>query len=308
VIVIHRWPDFLVIGAQKAGTTSLYSYLRQHPEVFLPTVKEPQYFALAARGRDFAGTGDARLGKRLGQVFNQTGYLELFSGAGTGQKRGECSNYYLWSPEAPVLIRQTIPSVRLVALLRNPVDRAWSAFCHLRRDRRERLVDFDRALDAEPDRIRRDYGPLWRYVETGCYATQLKRYLECFPREQIHIELSESLQTEPVETLKRIYAFIGVDTEFVFNVSETLNVSGLPRLGWVHDIIKRSYPGKSVLKQLMPAPWRSAISARFFSGMMKREPMPEHTRERLEHRFQSEIEELEEILQCDLSGWKQKTE
>ncbi|MEM6821296.1 MAG: sulfotransferase [Verrucomicrobiota bacterium] len=301
---MNRWPDFLVIGAQKGGTTSLYHYLKQHPSVFLPQVKEPQFFAMAPRGDYFCGQGDASIERRLRIVFTEEDYLRLFADAKPEQKMGECSTYHLWSPDAPKLIHRKIPDVRMIAILRNPVDRAWSAFCHLQRDRRGESADFMEALENEPQHIEKDYNPLWRYVETGCYATQFKRYLEFFPRDQFLVLLNDELRDDPTATMHRVCEFIGVDNDFSFNFEKKLNVSGIPKFKVVHNVVKKQYAFKHTLKRILPLSVRRGISEWLFRNLMERKRMPDEARAHLEKKFRPEIDELESLMGLDLSHWK----
>jgi Sulfotransferase domain len=195
-------PDFLILGAQKAGTTALYAYLRWHPQITGPSWKEVSYFDRHyGRGRRwYRGHFPARSGERL---------------------VGEASPGYLFHPLAPERVAETVPGAKLIALLRDPVDRALSHYHHEVALGREPL-SFEDALDAEPERTRgeeehlvREPGywsaPWWdhTYLARGRYAEQLERWLAVFRREQLLVLASEELAADPGRTYARVLEFLG---------------------------------------------------------------------------------------------------
>ena len=201
-----RWrplPDFLVIGAQKAGTTALYAYLRWHPGITGPSWKEVSFFDRHWwRGEAwYRGHFPLRAAQRL---------------------VGEASPSYLFHPLAPERARSLVPDARLIALLRNPVDRAYSQYQHEVALGREPL-SFEDALAAEEERTRgqverlvadpRAFSRAWwdhTYVARGLYAEQLERWLALFPREQLLVVTTEELGERPAETYARVLRFLGV--------------------------------------------------------------------------------------------------
>lgn len=200
-----RWrplPDFLVIGAQKAGTTALYAYLRWHPGITGPSWKEVSFF-------------DRHWWR------GEAWYRGQFPLRPKGRLVGEASPSYLFHPLAPGRVRSLVPDVMLVALLRNPVDRAYSHYQHEVALGREPL-SFEDALAAEEERTRgeverlvadpRAFSRAWwdhTYVARGRYAEQLERWLDVFPREQLLVLLSEELGEKPGETYASVLAFLG---------------------------------------------------------------------------------------------------
>jgi hypothetical protein len=177
-------PNFLIIGAAKAGTNALYHYLRQHPQVYMSPWKEPKFFAFESEadlGFRAADGKDAPVNASV--ILDQAEYEKLFDGADHALARGEASTHYLYVEDSPRRIKALIPKARLIAVLRNPVDRAFSSYQHLVRDDLEPL-DFGPALDAEPRRIAEHYAYLYRYTDMGFYSEQLDRYERIFPEEQ----------------------------------------------------------------------------------------------------------------------------
>src|SRR5262249_18066920 len=152
-------PNFLLVGTMKAGTTSLYHYVGQHPDVFVSPVKEPSFFAFEGDRVRFRGPRDAELTR----FTSQTEYARLFQGARGESARGEASTVYPSHPRAPERIQYPLGTPRIVVMLRDPAERAFSHFLHLRRYGREPLEDFRAALRAEDERRRGGWDPFWFY-------------------------------------------------------------------------------------------------------------------------------------------------
>ena len=192
-------PAFLVIGVQKGGTTSLFRYLEEHPRVAAPRVKEVHFFDEAFdRGVDW--------------------YRGNFPVRRPGGRwvAGEATPYYLYHPRVPERVHATLPGARLVALLRDPVDRAYSHYQHEVRAGRERLT-FEQAIDAEHERLSAEpAGEGWAhrhqsYLARGRYAEQLERWLRWFSRDQLLVEASEDLYADPGAVVARVQRFVGLE-------------------------------------------------------------------------------------------------
>jgi Sulfotransferase family len=169
-------PNFLIIGAAKSGTTSLYHYLNQHPQIYMSPEKEPEFFALEGRKLDFDGPdGKEVINRRIqrNRPTNIEEYRALFEGVSGETAIGEASPWYLYSVQAPSRISYYIPGVKLIAVLRNPVERAYSLFLYLRLRGQEPLSDFSQALQAEEVRKRDNWEWWWYYKDVGFYHAQL---------------------------------------------------------------------------------------------------------------------------------------
>lgn len=205
---VQSIPNFFIVGAAKAGTTSLWMYLKQHPEVFMPESiekKEPSYFC---------------------NIYGQTHYekyLEIFKNAGEYKAIGEASTAYLTSSESAVWIRNELPEAKIIIILRNPVDRAYSLYRWMVNHGYEWVYPFEKALEIEcsrksdPSFFRGNpqYFYNYMYYETGLYSKQVIRYYKAFPIEQIMVVLLDDLKQKPIETIQKIYAFLGVDDTFM---------------------------------------------------------------------------------------------
>lgn len=299
-------PNFLIIGAGKSGTTSLYYYLKQHPEVFMSPVKEPKFFALEGTEPDFRGPGDRETMSRMSNnraVTTLVEYEALFGGVTDEKAIGEASPMYLHSPRAPRRIQHHVPGAKLVAVLRNPVDRAYSAYLHQVRDGREWL-DFPEALKAEEKRTEDNWAPGWRYKRIGFYYAHLSRYHELFEAGRIRVYLHEELSESPVGVSQDIFRFLEVDDAFVPDTSLRHNVSGIPKSKALVSAIKGSSLLKSAVKAVLPEGLRKRVSV----GLQNRNlegapPMPEETRRELARAYREDILKLQGLIGRDLSGW-----
>ena len=219
-------PNFIILGAAKAGTTALYHYLKQHPQIGMSRIKETNNLALKGDSLDFRGPGDCDYIKRF-TITNQVDYLDQFADCWGKLAIGEASPLYLYSPKVPSEIKGLVPNAKLIAILRNPVDRAYSAFLHLVRDGRETTRDFAEALRLEPSRISDYWEHIWHYVAMGRYADQLARYFALFDRDQIRVYLYRDIRLNLSATLVDIYRFLEVDDSFHADVSTRHN-AGMP--------------------------------------------------------------------------------
>ena len=302
-------PNFLVVGAQKAGTTALYHYLAQHPEIYMSPVKEPHFFAFEGEKLDFRGPRDQRIMEHL-VVNDLEAYRKLFDGATKERAIGEASAEYLYREKVPGRIRRYAPEAKLIAVLRNPAERAYSGFLHLVRDGRETITDFNRALDAEEERVRNNWSSLWHYTRLGFYHAQLSRYYEAFERGQIRIYLYEDLKDDPVGMLRDIYGFLGVEDTFVPDVSGKYNVSGVPkneRLHALHALLLKPHPVKSALKPFLPKRFRRRLVTNALDALRNRNlvkpSFPVEARRRLIEVYREDILKLQDLIGRDLSAW-----
>lgn len=303
-----RLPDFLLLGAAKAGTSALYGQLGQHPEIFVSALKEPHFFAFESCPPRFRGPPGRDVPMNRIAVTDIEDYAELFRDAAPRQRAGEGSTQYLYLPDTAAAIARHLPDVRLIAVLRSPAERAYSAFMHLRRDGLEPKRDFLTALQLEEERIARRWAPLYHYRHGGYYARQLSRYLELFERERLHIVLYEDYQADPVGVLQGVFAFLGVDASYAPDTHERRNVTGVYRnpLARAWQLARR-YPAvrrlvRGALSERTRATMLSLVRGRT-SAQLQRPPMPPDARSYLAAAYHSEVESLETLLGRDLSRW-----
>ncbi len=295
-------PNFLVIGAAKAGTTSLYHYLGQHPEVFMSPVKEPHFFALGGTGANFRSPG-AEAGINRKSFADPEGYEGLFVGARGEKAIGEASTSYLYSPEAPERIKRRVPEARLIAVLRDPAERAYSTFLALRLGGREPLRDFSRALEAEEGRIRDGWEHLWHYKNLGFYHVQLSRYGKALEEGRLRVYLYEDLGADPRGVMRDAYRFLGVDASFEPDTSQRHNMSGVSNNGFLASLVRKRHPVKTAIKPLVPATVRRRLVSGLQKRVLSRPPFPPEVRRELVEAYREDVLRLEDLIGRDLSAW-----
>ena len=207
-----KLPNFLVIGAPKCGTTSLHHYLSQHPEVYVPLRKELHYFSYAYMQRFAAGPGDAHILAPL--CSTRQAYEQHYERVGTQPAVGDVSPSYLYYAEVSERIKAELGKPKIVVVLRDPINKAFSQYMHLVRDNRETLT-FSAALVAEAQRIRDGWAALWRYADSSLYADKLKRYLTIFGADHVKILLFEELARTPHLVMRDLFAFLASIPAFV---------------------------------------------------------------------------------------------
>lgn len=289
-------PSFIVIGAAKAGTTALYWYLNEHPEVFMSPVKETNFFAY---GRDAEGRllyGDPELHHFPIQTMAE--YQRLFEGADGAAAIGEASPIYLECPEAAGRIRDAVPSVRIIASLRQPVERAYSDYLMHLRHRGQR---FDPARDLSP--AAPWAGADSRWMQVSRYHAQLERYYAAFPRSQIHVSLFDDLKRDALGMVQDVYRFVGVGPDFAPDFDTPHAIGGLPASRLVERLLTNRAVG-SVIKPLLPmkaANWVRRMRAR---NLKKAPSLPPALKRELTARiFRDEIERTARLIGRSLDHW-----
>jgi len=298
---LSKKPNFFIIGAGKSGTTSIYHYIKQHPQIFMSPVKEPNYFAFTGQEPDCAGPGDRRVLKSRRK--SKAEYLELFTGATDEIAVGEVSVVYLGDDSAAERIAAEYPDARIIVFLRQPADRAYSAYMHLRRDGYEPLASFADALDAEKDRIKQGYYVHWHYHSRGLYTNQLRPWFEHFKREQIRVYLYQDFSQQPFAILADLFRFLGVDDDFLPDISVRHNQSGIARSQSLQNLFSQPHPAKDWLKRIMPERFGHKLISLMQPGNLKTPAMTEQERSQLSESYRDEILQLQELIQQDLSDW-----
>jgi Sulfotransferase domain len=259
-------PDFLILGAQKAGTTALYAYLRWHPEITGPSFKEISFFDRHyARGETWYR---AHLPARPRQWVARRR-------RGRWPEVGEASPSYLFHPLAPERVAALLPEARLISVLRDPVDRAFSHYQHEVALGREPLA-FEDALAAEDKRMRGEVERMLRdssyfseawwnhtYAARGRYAEQLERWFALFPREQVLVLFSDDLLQQPAETYARVLDFLGVDSYELSSYPRIFSRDYSEMSPVTRSRLERVFAGANAeLAELLgrEPPWRSAAS------------------------------------------------
>jgi hypothetical protein len=210
VTVPGRLPDFLLLGAPKCGTSALHAALARHPALWLSDPKEPKYFLTADAPPPTSGGGPGDVSTWAEHVWRRGDYAALFAGAPDGARCGESTVFYLYDTTAQRRIRDLLPHARLVAVLRDPVERAHSNWAHLRGAGLEPEGDFLRALAREEGRAAAGWAHFWHYAAQGRYGEQLAHLYGLFGHDQVLLLRYRELRDAPADTLDRVCRFLGV--------------------------------------------------------------------------------------------------
>ena len=212
-----RLPDFLLMGAPKAGTTALHAALAHHPELYLSPVKEPKYYLCGdSPPPAYRGPGDAHSNREW--IWQRQRYLDLFTAAREDQLAGESTPFYLYHRDARRRIAADLPGSKLIAVLRDPVDRLYSNWMHLWADGLEPDADVVEACNREQERIDDGWAPFWAYRGLGMYGRQLADLFEHFPAEQVLVVRYRTLVEDPHRALNRVCDFLGVARDVVTSI------------------------------------------------------------------------------------------
>lgn len=283
-----EWPNLFVVGAPKAGTTSLHRYLDQHPDIAMVPDKEPWFFV-----RDWDRIEAERPG---GLAAAEREYLDLFEGLDATYV-GEATPSYLRHPEVPGRIHDRRPDARIVISLRDPVERAWSHYLMEHREGREDR-SFAEAVGAELAAGGTD--PLARIVEPGRYFGQVRRYLETFGEDQVHVLLLDDLGDDPHGTLEAVAAFLDVDPGPMQEVAVERHYGYRQPRSELARRIRNDERVRWVARRLLPERVREYLGDRVLMADRPKPDMDPEVRARLQEVYAPEVDRLEELLGRDL--------
>lgn len=298
-------PNFFIVGAARSGTTSLDLYLSQHPEIYITPHKETHFFARDFLPPAFNGPGDERMTRLL--IRDEEQYMQLFAGAAGAKAVGEASAFYLCYPETAERIAQAIPAAKIIIILREPVDRTYSAHMFLTRDSRETL-GFEEGLSREQERKANDFEPMWWYKELSQYYRQVKHYLEVFGKQQVKVLLYEDFFAHPQQVLRDLFAFLEVNEEVTIDTSVRYNVSGTPKSRTFYNRLRKFIfdpsPLEASLKSLVPANLRSTWASKLIGMSVARASIDPQMQAQLKAYFMEDVQQLEDVLERDLLCWR----
>ena len=298
-----KLPNFFIVGAGKAGTTSLYHYLRAHPQIYMSPIKEPCYFAQDLRARHSMDLGPILRGETneplmWAPLTSWDDYLSLFKGAAEEVVIGECSQPYLPSTRAASEIAAVVPTARILIVLRDPIERAFS---HYLMDLRNGEVSGSFLEEVMRDKTARYPVAMRRpYVEFGLYYEQVKRYFEVFPRDQVLVLLHKEYKLNIDAFVSRICRFLGVDDTVHWDATRKYNVAGIPRVKLLNYALARSGV-KAFLSRTWPTKSKPIFKRAFYHERVPR--LLAQDRECLKRVFRDDILKLQQLLDMDLSDW-----
>jgi Sulfotransferase family len=311
-----RLPNFFIVGSGKSGTTSLYFYLDQHPQIYMSPIKEPSFFDSEARPEYFTPAMRPSVRKHMaeassyirgpmsekrlwGPVAEWDDYRQLFRNVRDERAVGEASAHYLYSKTAAANIASGIPSARILMILRNPVERAYSQYLHavtnglVRRSFAEQL-----RISLRPSS--EGMGVLRPHLEYGLYSEQLERYLAVFPREQLKVFLYEEW-SDKAALLRETFRFLGVDNSFHVDFTRKHMEPRVPRAEGLAYLLKQSGMWNR-LASATPQSLRPSLRSAFLKprGKLEMDPADQQF---LRDYYRADILKLSKLIDRDLSGW-----
>jgi hypothetical protein len=312
-----REPNFFLVGAPKAGTTSLYYYLRQHPDIYMSPIKEPRFFSLEARPVNFEPGYQMQVLRQAekvreylqgpmdgicpsGIVCNWPDYLQLFAAATKERAVGEASASYLWSKTAAAAIARRIPRARILMVLRSPAERAFSQYMNAVSSGYvcQSFQDYVRACLRHSGKGIGIYEP---FLEIGFYADQVQRYIDHFPREQIGIWYYEDIKTRPREFMREIFQFLKIDNTFAPDTSMRYLEPRFPRIATPNKLLRRTRL-LQISRSLVPTAIKPMMQRALYrpTGSVR---MAEEDKALMLDFYRNDIHRLEVMLSRDLSLW-----
>jgi len=298
-MLTHK-PDFIVVGAPKCGTTSLYYYLRQHPEIYLPERKELHYFSAGYLKGRIGGPGDKAAVRKV--CDSQRDYENYFKPAPDDSVRGEISPSYFVYPETSEAIRNACGEIKIVIMLRDPVDKAFSQYCHLLKEGREEL-SFEESLQEELERAENNWNDFWLLTRSSFYCKRIQKFIDMFGPEQVLVILLEDFSAAPSKSLAELCRFIGVNDSFTFDIGTRFNKSGAPRISLFSRILTAQNRLRRLIGRFLPERFKQDLYNRLMDMNTGDKPeLKPKIRKRLQRKFSNDIRCVEDIIGRE-TGW-----
>jgi len=290
--------DFFVIGVARGGTTSLYNYLQQHAEVFLPGVKECNYFS-EVESLDKEVYLDPEAGKEYHMKIIQSAevYNELFLDAEANQTKGEVSPSYMWDQSTAKKIYDYNKEAKIIVTLRNPIERAYSHYLMHYHTGYDKSESFEESLNSERNGI---WGGGNMYLEMGLYHSQLKAYFDLFNKDQIKVIVTEEWTRNSSQSMGQVFDFLGV-VPFSGDLSdETFNASKQVKNKGLLDVLRLERI-KKLLNKIFPEKTREKIKEQLFYKEAPKQELDPETYNRLKDYFIEDIKQTEALIGMELS-------
>ena len=299
-------PSFLVVGAPKAGTSSLYQYLRGHPDIYLPEQKELHYWSSEALSENTSGPGDQSA--LLDVVTTWHDYCQRYEAAALEKQLGDVSPSYLYFYNRVIAeLKQKLPAVKIIIMLRDPIERAYSNYLHQQRLTYEPL-SFTEALDCEVKRGDKGYSDFWRYTGHSHYFLACDAYARAFGLANVHFITFEELKDKPSDVMAKVFSFLGVDESYrPDNLDTVYNSGGRYKESLLMRLFLRPNRLKSYFYNSLSVEWILAYRSLKLKFTAARSlPIPEiscEVRARLTAIFKDDVEALSSNYNVNVKLW-----
>jgi Sulfotransferase family len=295
-----------IVGAAKSGTTALWSWLRSHPDVFFPDFKEPHYFCFQ-NGRRVGGSEmDPHYKDNITTTLDA--YQSLYQNCKNGQIVGDASPGYLYHQHAADIIKSYDPDAKIICVLRNPVDRAFSQFLHHVRDGLEQTSNFNEALNFEETRISNGWWWGFHYARAGKYYGQWTKYCESFKPHQRLLIFFDDLEKNPEKVYPQICQFLEIspqnDMNFDLRVNDTSQIKLVPKYGRLYRTLEHGSCFSHMIHQLFPLRTTKWVRRCLNSlNQVKKPTLTPEVRQRLNTYYNEDTRKLSELVGTNLSHW-----
>lgn len=289
--------DFFVIGAARSGTTSLYNYLIQHPRVFLPNIKELNYFSKVESNQyqDYKKP-NKKVHYHTKIIQSEKLYHQLFAEAKSDQLKGDISPSYIWAPDTAKRIFEHNPNARIIVSLRNPVERAYSHYVMNVSVGYDTNQTFEHALNATKQRV---WGGGNLYLEWSSYFEGLKSYFELFKRENIKVLVFEDWVKEKEENLKEIFNFLNIEADVNIRLEEQFNQKvGYKNIKTLNFL--RSKYIRTWVDAVLPQKAKEVLKGALFQKEEVQNRVDPVLMEQLKDHFREEVKQLESLTELPL--------
>ncbi|NND77506.1 MAG: sulfotransferase [Flavobacteriales bacterium] len=311
----EKSPNFFVVGVVKGGTTSLYQYLSQHPDVFLTPIKETNHFSDKDMDHEHFDNQyelDSRLDIKkylakkeretvhIAHVRERSDYMKLFQNVGNERARGEVCNSYMLCPCSASQIYEAFPDSKIIVMLREPARRMYSQYLMNIREAKVLGRSFREEIEHDNNKNRKGWGVSHNYFELGNYASQIKRYIELFGKENVMVCLFEDFIKDPEKEMKRIFKFLDVSEDVKLD-TQVFNVARKPRSKYLNYFLSRTgilKLARSIVPKAKRGKYKQMLSKK--GGFV---PISAEDEAYLRAHYASEVKDLKALLNIDLNIW-----
>lgn len=295
------YPDFFVVGAQKCGTTLLYGLLKKHPEIFLPDQKETHYFITRGGPLSYADSASTRLNET--SIFKESKYLQLYENAASKIK-GEVCPTYLYDANSAERIFSSNPNAKIIIVLRDPIQRAFSAYKHMKARGAELSRSFASALKNEEKYIDENWQTMSHYVKGSMYYEQVKRYFDVFPKENITVLCFEEMKANPIECANNILSLFSLSSLDSNIRLPQKNKTFILKNRFMSHVFINQPKFVRIIKNIVPNKNRGLIKESVLGLFSASEEfLSPHDVAYLKEFFSDDVEKLRNLVDGEFSGW-----
>jgi hypothetical protein len=303
----NKKPNFLLVGAQKAGSTSLYNYMKEHPQIFMSAQKEPLYFISDVVKQQISNNKRQNPGKKEAFITdNYNDYLKLFEDATNEIAIGEASAGYLYYHNVSIpRIKSQLGNIKILIILRNPLEKVYSQYKRLKKIGEERY-GIIKAISKEPERKKKNYRAMFHYISQSLYYEQVKAFYDNFSN--VKVILLDDLKNNPNEVMKSVFSFLSVDTNYTLqNHNIHFKTGYIPSSRKIDQFVtknKRMNQIKSQLKRTIPGMYKK-VGAIYTAINSSNQKLTNKAKQVIYDYVYNDIIKLEELIEVDLTSWKE---